>query len=311
MRPGRPSRTAVIVIMVCLALWGVARATGSGWIIVVISVAGAIVVTGAVLPAVALTTLRIEAKGPRDATTSEPMRLVVTVEGPACRIRGLDPPGEWHGVDAPAEGALEVVAQQRGRVATVELEVACAAPLGIMWWHRRRRVDLPAPVLVAPAAIAHDDDARSGVAGEADAGPPMPGEGDLVRSAREYQAGDPVRLMHWGATARRGVPMVKELERLGEPGLVVTVDLSGRPADQEVAAGRALGLCEAAIGVGRRTWLVTRTGSSIEADEVASPLQAARRLAVAGAGPPAAVPGTLASVEHAVVSAWHVEEGRR
>lgn len=304
MRPGRPSRTAVIVVLVCLALWGVARATGSGWIVVVISVAAAIVVTGAVMPALLLTTLRVSASGPRDATVGQPLALTIDVDGPACRVRGVGPAGAWHGVDPPLRGALEVVPTVRGRIEAVEVEVACGAPLGIMWWHRRKKLELAGPVVVSPAAIAHEDDARSGVAGAADAGPAIAGEGDLVRSAREYRPGDPVRLMHWPATARRGTPMVKELERLGEPGLVVTVDLSGTAADQEVAAGRALGLCEAALAVGRRTWLVTRDGAAVDADEVATPLQAGRRLAVAAPGPPADLPPSLSAVEHVVVTAW-------
>lgn len=291
-------------MLVCLSLWGVARATGSGWIIVVISVAMAIVVTGAVLPAVSLAAVRLEVSGPRDATAGEPMALSVSVEGPACRMRGLDPAGDWHGVEPPAAGALPVVPAWRGEIRGIRIEVACAAPLGIMWWHRRLLIELAPPTTVAPAAIAHEDTTESHLAGEGEAGHAAPGEGDFVRSAREYRPGDPVRLMHWAATARRGTPMVKELERLGEPGLVVTVDLSGGPEDQEVAAGRALGLCEAALLAGRRTWLAVRAGGVLEADEVSSPLHAGRRLAVADGIPPVDVPGELAGLERAVVTAW-------
>lgn len=292
------------MVAVSVALWGVARATGSGWIIVVVSVAAAILATGTLLPALSITTARADLTAPADAVTGSPLALQVRFEGPACRVRGIEPPGEWHGIDPPADGTLTVVPQHRGEVREIELEIACAAPLGVLWWHRRRRIPLSSPCAVGPAPIAHEARPGDRGVGDAAAGQPSPGAGDLVRSARDYRAGDPVRLMHWPATARRGAPMVKELEQLGEPGLVVSVDLRGSAADQEVAAGRAVGLCEAAIAAGRRTWLVTVERGATVTEEVATLLQASRRLALAEARPPVPAPAHLSGIEHAVVTAW-------
>lgn len=305
MRPGRPSRTAVALVAVSAALWGVAKATGSGWIIVVVSVAAGLAVTGVVVPALLLTRLRLSATAPSDATAGEPAALTITVSGPQVRLRCLDPPGDWHHGSGGDVGALSFIAEHRGVIHQVELDAECAAPLGIMWWRRRLTLSLPSELVVGPAVLVHDgpiEGIQSGNDGDQVAH--RPGDGDMVRGAREYRSGDPVRLLHWAASAKRGQPMVKELERDPVAALVVSVDLSGPPADQDVAAGRAAGLCAAALAAGRPTVLLTLERQREVADAVATVVDVSRRLGRAAAVPPRPVPGHLVGAEAVVVTAW-------
>ncbi len=75
------------------------------------------------------------------------------------------------------------------------------------------------------------------------------GQSLLFRGVREFEAGDDVRRIHWPATARRGIPMVREFERDQQPAFVVFLDLDRR--------GRA--------GIGRQSTLeyLVRIGASL------------------------------------------------
>ena len=305
MRPGRPSRPAIALVAVCAALWAVARTTGSGWIIVVISVAAGLAVTGAVTPALLLPRLRVAATGPRDAVAGEPAELQVVVRGPAVRLRCVEPAGTWHHVAGDDDGGLAFAPECRGVIDHVTIDAECAAPLGIMWWRRRLRVELPAEIVVGPAVLAHDPPpVGAAAANDGDGLAHAAGDGDMVRGAREYRPGDPVRLLHWAASARRGKPMLKELEHDPLPVLVVAVDLSGPAHHQEIAAGRAAGLCAAALAAGRPTILLTREGDAEVTDSVTTPVEVSRRLGRAGAGPPRPVPGHLHGGDVVVVRAF-------
>ncbi|MGI8793056.1 MAG: DUF58 domain-containing protein [Acidimicrobiales bacterium] len=305
MRPGRLSRTAVTLIAVSLALWGIARTTGSGWIIVVVSVAAGLLIAGVVMPALAMIRADIELQSPHDATAGSPSELIVTVTGPAMRIRVVDPPGPWTSVVGGAVGGLAFVPECRGVLTEVRLAAECGAPLGVFWWKRRWKRPLTPAIEVGPAPLPYDVPEADGAAPEdGDALARSAGDGDTVRGAREYRAGDSVRLMHWPATARRGEPMIKELERDPERVLVVTPDLSG-PVDQaERAAGKTAGLIGAALIAGRRVVLVTREHSGTVAGPVTTATEAGRRLARAHGSGPQPVPDGFATGEVIVVGAW-------
>lgn len=305
MRPGRPSRTAVTLVAVCLALWGVARTTGSGWILVVISVASGLLTAGLVMPAVALRRQRVEVSGPRDATAGTTAHLALHNFGPPIRIRAVEPPGPWMSAQAGAVGHLDMVPVRRGLVEQVSLLVECAAPLGVFWWRRRFTLRLDRPVEVGPAPLPcplpEDSAAAVGIGEEAAA---SAGDGDAVRSAREYRPGDPVRLIHWAATARRGEPMVKELERDPLPTLIVVADLSGSVDDQERAAGRALGMIGEALAAGRPVVLGTREHSGPTFEGVHGMVDASRRLARAMPFGPPEAPAEFAGGRIEIVRAW-------
>ena len=115
------------------------------------------------------------------------------------------------------------------------LEAASGAPFGLVWWRRRVTVPLRRPVEVAPRRGKAEpvSTASSGEAGEASAATGV--GGDRVRGVREYLPGDPLRLVHWPATARHGQILVKELEHPDRPHLDIVVDLRG---DEACGGGR-------------------------------------------------------------------------
>ena len=91
------------------------------------------------------------------------------------------------------------------------------------------------------------------------------GEYDF-HSLREYQPGDPLRLMHWRATAKRGEPLVRRLEVPDEAAQLIVLDngaLSLSAAQFEDAVRVAASLAVAARRAGLAMELRTVRGSSI------------------------------------------------
>jgi uncharacterized protein (DUF58 family) len=110
--------------------------------------------------------------------------------------------------------------------------------------------------------------------------------GDRVRTLRDYLPGDPMRLVHWPATARTGVVIVKELEQPEHPRLAVIVDLRGEPAAAELAAEHAMGVVCNALDAGLQVDLYTHEPPGPATAEVQTARDAGRRLARAAAGAP-------------------------
>src|SRR5947209_17300032 len=114
-----------------------------------------------------------------------------------------------------------------------------AVGAGLVACARRRTVRLARPLAVGPcplpAAEPFPELFRTWGDGEARPAP----TGDLVRGVRPYVAGDPMRRVHWRATARVGDLVVKEVEDTGAPRLYLALDLGAGGAAGERAAGRA------------------------------------------------------------------------
>ena len=176
--------------------------------------------------------------------------------------------------------------RRRGVFDHVDVELRCAAPLGLMWWRRRRRVPLARPLKVGPAPIPTPIPSPAAVATAPGNSVRPWNAGETVRGVREYAVGDRAGLIHWAATARRRQTMVKELERTERAGLVIVVDLRGPPEEAEAAAGRAAGLADAAVAEGVPVVLATTEREGPRIAPVASPSDTASRLARAVAGPP-------------------------
>jgi uncharacterized protein (DUF58 family) len=176
------------------------------------------------------------------------------------------------------------------------VEVRSASPLGLAAWRRRVRVALEHPLEVAPRPSTMRYDATQGSDREAQTSPRSSTLGhDDTRGVRGYVDGDPIRLVHWPATARTGAVMVRELEGPKRSRLLVVVDLRapGPDADDEVeaAASRAAGLAIAALEQGTLVDLATVEAGGPRIAPVRSALEVGRRLARAVAGAPA--PGTV------------------
>ena len=285
----RPTRLAVILAGFALALFGVGRTTGSGWVMVIVSAVVALVALSAVSPARAWARIKVAVFSPADAVVGRPVALGVEVAGPrsVVKVRVDEPRGEWMAASAPCRGEAVVVPDRRGVVERAVVEVEASGVLGLVRWRRVHRVALDRPLEVAPALA--DADLPPTVAAQF-AGDRSPTNGSLgadsVRSIREYTVGDPTRLVHWAATARRGELMVKELEDPDSVHVAVIVDLRGDPVAAEDAASRAAGTVAAALRAGLPVTLLTAEAGGPVVAPVASTLDAGRRLARAVAAPP-------------------------
>ena len=279
----RPTRLVATLLGFTVAFLVVARTTGAGWTVVVVCCVAATIAVGSVWPAVVIRRLDVSVEAPADGTTGRELAMTLDVSrsrSPA-RARIADPPGPWVGVAPPARGPVTVVPARRGVVTAVVVQVETAAPLGLVWWRRRFGVPLSRPLEVAPAPV-EEPLATTALAAR-------PG-GEAVRSLREYRLGDPARMVHWPATARRGELIVKELEEPDRPGLVLQVDLRGDPDVAEHTASRAMGAALGALRAGLTVTLLTAEADGPRAGLVRTPIEAGRRLARAVSGPPAEGP---------------------
>jgi uncharacterized protein (DUF58 family) len=283
----------------CIAFFGIARTTGAGWVVVLIcSIVGCLVVALAG-PLASIGRVKVSVVAPRDGTVGRPlvMELAVPRGGFGLKVRATDPRGEWTTVEPPAVGEVVVTPVRRGVFQQVEVEVEAGGPLGLVRWRRRLGVPLPVPMEVAPRPIDESvpADHSRGSQGLATEARGRLGQ-DLVRGVRDYRPGDPIRVVHWPATARWGRLMVKELEDPELPALTVVVDLRGPPNLAEDVASRAAGLLASALAEGMRVTLVTAERHGGVVGEVGSTLDGGRRLARAVGGPPpeeAATPGSV------------------
>jgi uncharacterized protein (DUF58 family) len=296
-RPIIVPKAAVILELVGLALFIVARTTGAGWDIVLLCGVIAVVLTGSLLPAFVLGRVTVAANAPADATVGRPLPIELDVRGHHVKLQVLTFDSDWVRIDAPSRGPLVVTPSRRGVLRRIRVEVVTAAPLGLARWRRRISVELPTPVDVAPrreptrCPIPFGDTQNP-----SDLAHVATGGAELTRGVREYLDGDPIRSVHWPATARTGAVMVREYEGPRRPHVILVVDLRG--PDPEAVASRAAGMADDALRAGARVELATAEVDGPRLGDVPSPLHAGRRLARAVVGPPAQGPFPGGAVVH-------------
>jgi uncharacterized protein (DUF58 family) len=290
-RPANLSRPALSLVAVAFALFGIARTTGSGWLIVILTGIAAVVALAAALPWFGLRKVAVTIEAPREGTVGRTAELTLDITtGSASRPLKLEPlgfDGPWTGVVTPAHGRLPLVPMRRGVYTSVLLDVRSAAPLGLVWWRRRILVELPRPFEIGPRPI---DVELTPPRGTDDTGTEdgrlTATTADAVKTIREYVPGDPIKLVHWAATARSGELMVKELESPVAPILCLAVDLRSPDTEAvEAAASRAAGLALAGLAAGVPVTLLTHEATGPRSGPVGSPADVNRRLARALAGP--------------------------
>jgi uncharacterized protein (DUF58 family) len=281
----------VSLAAVAFALFGIARTTGSGWLIVLLTGIAATVALAAVMPWFALRNVAVTIEAPREGTVGRTAELTLDVTtGRASRPLKLEPigfDGPWTGVVTPAHGRLALIPMRRGVFTSVLLDVRSAAPLGLVWWRRRILVELSRPFEIGPRPVEVDLHSPRGTDDTGvDDGRVSSTTADAVKTVREYVAGDPIKLVHWAATARAGELMVKELESPVAPVLCIAVDLRGTDdTTVEEAASRAAGLAAVGLRNGVPVTLLTCETTGPRSGPVSSPSEANRRLARAIAGP--------------------------
>jgi uncharacterized protein (DUF58 family) len=294
LRLGPSSRRAFGLLALVAAFYFVGRASGAGWVVVLMCALAATVVLGAVWPLITLCRVRVEVvDSPSDATAGSTVTVTVRVSraGSGVRLRWRDGymTSAWVAAVGTCRGDVMVTPCRRGVMIHTTAQVECAGPLGLAAWSRRVISALPRPMEVgpAPAPVTLQDVAGIG---------PSPAEAllsgsageDTLRGVRAYAAGDPLRIVHWPATARWGEVMVKELEELATQELVVVVDLRGEPERTEEAASYAAGLAGAGLRAGLPVSLLTAEEGGSRVGRVTSVVHVGRRLAraVATAPPP-------------------------
>jgi uncharacterized protein (DUF58 family) len=293
-RFGHPTLTALV--LAALGGYGVATGAGAGdeRVVAIGIFALTLLVAGVVWPFVALARVTVQVVAPPSAHVGDTVALRVELRGRAGRleVRALDPPGPWYAAVAPCTGTLPVVAARRGVHHAVRVQVRTSAPLGAFVRVRQARVHLPAPLEIAPRAVAEPVALTAGPDDPAlvhgTAAPPGPG--DAVRAVRPYLPGDPARLVHWPTSARRGEPVVREHDPPVTVGLALVVDLRGPSVATEHAAARAAGIGRAVLAAGGRLVLATAEAEGPVSAPVPDVRTLDRRLARAVPGEPGSPP---------------------
>jgi uncharacterized protein (DUF58 family) len=150
-------------------------------------------------------------------------------------------------VDGTTPLAASLGGRPRGVATVTAVRVASRFPLGLF----EARVDLPCPAEV----VTGPDASRVSASRSAAAASGRPAE---LAAVRPFRAGDAVGLVHWKATARRGVPVVKELEPERADAAIVIVDRRGDAEALETALANAAANVDAARAAGRELRLLSQ-----------------------------------------------------
>lgn len=280
-RRARPRHAAVPVLASAgvLGAWFVAaHDSGTGWVQTIGALVAGALVVGLLAPALAVSRLKVHiASSPVDALAGAPATLQVTVSGPA-EIRSVFPPGPAVLRGRSPAVALEVRPPRRGIVDSCTVEVASAAPFGLVWWTRTLTVPLCRPMAVLPRTGAPASAVRHAVSAA-----PQPsgllGQGTAVHGARRYEPGDPRRLVHWPASAHTGMLMVRERERHAARTVVVDGTLPDDPDAADEHAGDLLATVADLLAGGHRVQLRTVEPAGDVVVTVATAVTAGRQLA--------------------------------
>jgi uncharacterized protein (DUF58 family) len=268
-------------IFTLLAWAAIAHNSGSGWVQALGVVLGAVLLVGIFGPGRAVARTSIEVVNtPVDAVAGDPVEIQVTATS-RVRIRPVLPGGAptFSGPLDAGPTRMEVVPQRRGVLVAVTVDVASAAPFGILWWSKRMTLVLPAEINVAPRPtsairIPPEIDEWSGDAPGRRAA--MVGE---TRGIRNYEHGDPKRLVNWRASAHTGHLMVRELEAPSSDPVMVRLELPADPQAADELAGRALATILKIIDNSRQVMLATREVGGERIALVTGATDAGRRLA--------------------------------
>lgn len=268
------------------AAWAaVAHASGSGWVQALAALAGGIVLVGMLGPrwAVRRVAVRVEAVQ-SDATTGQPLHLTVTATR-SCRCSPIRPHGPPLLLQARRPAQLDLQPDRRGVLEAIEVRVASASPLGLLWWSERRRLELPRRILIAPARGETRASFLVSELGEGGRGRARLSEHGDLRGARPYRIGDSPRQVHWRSTAHTGSLMVRESEIQPDRPVRVVADLPDDADLAELEASAVRGTVAALLKRRRRVVLETTEAGDRIAAAVADDRAAGRRLATAGRNP--------------------------
>ncbi len=281
-RPALPVGLAVALLLV----WGaVAHASGSGWVQAVGALVTGLVLVGMLGPRFALRRLVVEVTdSDRDGTAGAPAVLELVATS-SCRVTPLRPGGAPTSLAARRPGRLELAPENRGVLSAVTVRLSSAAPLGLLWWSSTRRLELPTPLVVAPAEEAAERLPLAAGEAEEAAGAAELTDAGVLRGVRGYEVGDSPRQVHWPSTAHTGTLMVRESETERDRPVKVVADLLGEVEATERLASEAMGTIGSLLAARRSVILETIEDGVVVVAQVADARSAGRRLARAGTNP--------------------------
>lgn len=231
----RPRKRAAGLVLGSAVLFVIGTNIQAGWLFVLAALLLGALAAGTVLPLAALRGLEVTVDAPAEVHQGTAVPVTVTVRNRSRSLR----PGVWvrsgHLGDATvAVGTLRpgarveatsiAVPERRGDMHTTSVLLRSAAPFGVA--ERRRRVPVDVRTLVLPRVVPVG---RLFVETVAAVEPltqtaPARGQGAEYLAVRQYRAGDPMRDVHWGLTARHGQLMVREHEAERTPRLAIWID---------------------------------------------------------------------------------------
>jgi uncharacterized protein (DUF58 family) len=275
----RPSSAAVGAGLLAAVTWTVWQDSGSRLSLFVCAATVAVAIIDVAWALTATKRLRLTiTSNPAEAIVGDTVRAAVSFAGPrqfvTVSVPSLSSDAAGAGVDVPTTAHLSGITTAREVRHNLEIEVVSRGLAGLVACARRRIVPLARPLAVGPrplpAAESFPELFRTWGEGQ----PRAALTGDLIRGVRPYVPGDPRRRVHWRATARVGDLVVKEVDELGAPRLLLGLDMGGGGAAGERAAGRAAWYALEAL---RRGYAVTLATS-----EFAGPERSPERRLVVG-----------------------------
>jgi uncharacterized protein (DUF58 family) len=262
----RPTRRALVVVLVGLLLFGAGATAQAGWLFVL--AAGTVgFLVGSMFVARGLPA-ELEREHPPTARVGDDVRVVVSVYNPTRRslpfMRVEDRHEAFEPMYAVSErlhphevGEIEMKRRviRRGVFGEGRVRLTTAAPLGFI--RRDRSVDVDSGIIVAPKWV----DLQSFPILEPASSPTEQlherarvGAGHDFAGVRDYRAGDPPRWVHWRTSARRDQLVVREFEQeVPVPvSIIVTGGDAGEPPDSafEAAISAAASIALYALSTG-------------------------------------------------------------
>ncbi len=248
-------------LLITLGVGAAAVNTGSNLLYLAFSMNLSLIVVSGFLSEWALRRVSLSARAASEAFAGEEAYLAVTCSAAGKRFPSFSLSARLRIGDetvtvrfpdiAPFGAATRVVAfrpARRGRPGTADGTLSTRFPFAL--FEKSADVEVPLDLLVYPGPLPPD------VRGH---GLPKPGlsenplhagrSGAFPRGAREHQPADPVRNIHWKATARMGRWMVKEREAEIVPAVELRVPVPCEAGEFETRLSRA---CGAVIDLDRR-----------------------------------------------------------
>jgi uncharacterized protein (DUF58 family) len=246
----RPTRRALVVVLVGFLLFGAGVTAQAGWLFVL--AAGTVgFLIGSLFVARGLSA-EIEREHPPTARVGDDVRVVLSVSNPSKRslpfMRVEDRHEAFEPMYAVSErlhrhevGEIEAKRRvvRRGVFGEGNVRLMTAAPLGFI--RRERTVAIDSGIIVAPRWV----DLPSFPIMEPASSPmehlherARTGAGQEFAGVRDYRAGDPARWVHWRTSARRDQLVVREFEHeVPTPvSIIITGSDSGEPPDSAFEA---------------------------------------------------------------------------